>query len=227
MSLAFTFLSLCKLKENDNDTENESTPTLTRDISFPSLQGKIIGLYFSAHWCPPCRGFTPVLKKRYLELKEQNFPFEIIFISSDSSEAEGLEYFSEMPWKMLDYKNKSVKNELSKLFEVSGIPSLILLDETGQLISKNGRSIVLSPPEGWKTYEADQIEAQRVLDEKIASLPDSVTHSSHSHPLIKTQNPYGRGRQYGCDICQGSGSNWAYHCPECNYDAHPACVCDL
>ena len=26
---------------------------------------KFVGFYFSAHWCPPCRGFTPVLKDFY------------------------------------------------------------------------------------------------------------------------------------------------------------------
>ena len=31
-----------------------------------ALNGKkVVCIYFSAHWCPPCRAFTPVLKDFY------------------------------------------------------------------------------------------------------------------------------------------------------------------
>ena len=47
-----------------------------------------VGLYFSAHWCPPCRRFTPQLAEQYKKLaKELELPFEIVFVSSDRDEA--------------------------------------------------------------------------------------------------------------------------------------------
>jgi nucleoredoxin len=43
----------------------------------------VIGLYFSASWCGPCKAFTPKLAACYKALKERGAPFEIVFISSD------------------------------------------------------------------------------------------------------------------------------------------------
>ena len=36
---------------------------------------KLIGLYFSAHWCPPCRAFTPELVKFRDACVEKGYPF--------------------------------------------------------------------------------------------------------------------------------------------------------
>jgi len=58
----------------------------TKNIS-SLLEGRShVLLYFSAHWCPPCRGFTPVLAQAYNDATDKNC--EVIFLSSDGSESE-------------------------------------------------------------------------------------------------------------------------------------------
>lgn len=57
-------------------------------------------LYFSAHWCPPCRGFTPVLRDAYRNYVSglpagQSPRVQVVFVSSDRSEGQQLEYMRE------------------------------------------------------------------------------------------------------------------------------------
>merc|ERR1712113_6577 len=100
---------------------------------------KYIMLYFSAHWCPPCRGFTPQLAEAYSEHKDSG-SFEIIFISSDRDESSWQEYFQEMPWLALPFSDKDTKAKLSKKYEIRGIPSLVVLDAAGKLLTTSGRA---------------------------------------------------------------------------------------
>merc|ERR1712048_1032754 len=45
---------------------------------------KYIMVYFSAHWCPPCRGFTPNLVKEFNDfLSLGHKHVAIVFVSSD------------------------------------------------------------------------------------------------------------------------------------------------
>lgn len=109
--------------------------------SSEALAGKdYLGLYFSAHWCPPCRGFTPTLSERYTALQKAGKSFELVFVSSDRDEAAFAEYHKEMSFLALPFELREEKGVLSKHFKVQGIPSLVFLElSTGKLITDSAR----------------------------------------------------------------------------------------
>eukprot|EP00667_Euglena_gracilis_P028423 EG_transcript_36208 len=102
-----------------------------------------VGIYFSAHWCPPCRGFTPKLVDAYNVIKEQHPDFEIVFVTSDRDETAFKEYLSTMPWLALPFGDPTIPT-VKKMFNVTGIPLLVVVDGNGNLITKDGRNIVHS-----------------------------------------------------------------------------------
>jgi nucleoredoxin len=118
-----------------------------------AIAGKILGIYFSAHWCPPCRGFTPTLSKHYKAYKEKGLPFEIVFCTGDKDETSFESYYKEMvadggDWLAMPWSSSAQRTELNSLFEVSGIPCLVIVDENGCVINKNARGAVASDPTG-------------------------------------------------------------------------------
>ena len=104
---------------------------------------KIVGVYFSAHWCPPCRGFTPVLATVYEDMIEDHEDFEIIFVSSDRDEASFGDYYGGQPWKALPFPDREFKAQLAQKYGVRGIPMLVFLNERGEVITTEGRNIVM------------------------------------------------------------------------------------
>ena len=110
------------------------------------LGGKrFVGIYFSAHWCPPCRRFTPTLSEVYSMIHEENeSDLEIIFVSSDRDQGSFQEYYDSMTFCALPFEAREEKDALSKLYSVSGIPTLIILDENGNTVDKDGRNTVTS-----------------------------------------------------------------------------------
>ena len=53
---------------------------------------KVFVLYFSAHWCPPCRQFTPVLTEQFRQYLQTSSKVMVIFVSGDRNLQEQLEY---------------------------------------------------------------------------------------------------------------------------------------
>ena len=89
-----------------------------------------------------CRRFTPELAAVYAELAAAGRPFEVVFVSSDNDEASFAEYFAAMPWAALPFADRERKAALSSRFKVKGIPTLVLLDARGEIITTDGRSAV-------------------------------------------------------------------------------------
>ena len=115
-----------------------------KSVSSSELAGKVVGFYFSAHWCPPCRAFTPSL----VDFRDKNNDdFEVVFVSSDRSPDAQMSYMEEanMKWYTLEHRSQDA-NKLSQKFGIRGIPALIIVSPDGETITTNGRGEVSSNP---------------------------------------------------------------------------------
>lgn len=116
----------------------KSGKKLTNDV----LDGKrVVLVYFSAHWCPPCKAFTPLLATAYS--KHSANDVEVVFVSSDRDNASFESYYGEMPWAAIPYADRSLHAKLSSSFQVGGIPMLVVLGGVdGSVVTTNGRGDV-------------------------------------------------------------------------------------
>jgi nucleoredoxin len=95
-------------------------------------------LYFSAHWCPTCKKTTPRLVEMFEKERERHQNFEFVFISSDRSEDEMLQYMRgyRMPWPALKFGEKENAAILLK-HAGRGIPCVVVLDREGNEVASS------------------------------------------------------------------------------------------
>lgn len=100
-----------------------------------SLGGKeFVLLYASAHWCPPCRQYTPMLANWY---KLNRKHAEVVFLSCDHDAGGFKSYFASHPWMAVDYDDDA-RESLIAAIRVSGIPRLVVLSgKTGRILVDN------------------------------------------------------------------------------------------
>lgn len=97
---------------------------------------KLVGLYFSAGWCGPCRKFTPSLVEYYNKTVAAHPEFEIVFVSKDKTPADMEKYMRDMhmPWPALTFDKVAASPSLTK-YAGDGIPCLVVVDENGKVLS--------------------------------------------------------------------------------------------
>ena len=108
-------------------------------------QTKFIAFYYSAHWCPPCRLFTPGLVAAYKVIKAAHPEFELIYVSSDKTENEMKTYMREsnMTWPGLRFGLPQTVFPIARPAHESGIPNLVFMTAEGKELattfSKDGQ----------------------------------------------------------------------------------------
>ncbi|EFA04807.1 nucleoredoxin [Tribolium castaneum] len=156
-------------------TFSKEHPCTKPEFRYSDLPDAVRGFYFSANWCPPCRAFTPQLAEVYRLIRKKEPGFEIVFVSSDRS-AESFEAYVEgMPWLVVPWQQAGVRAELAQLYGIRGIPTLLLLDRNGHIITMDARTELAEDPMAqnfpWKP------RAVNILTERFAN-------KLHDYPAI-------------------------------------------
>lgn len=128
-------------RKGDLDTERTDILLKNKDV---------VGIYFSAGWCGPCRQFTPLLVDFYNEMNKKGKKFEIVFVSQDRSEEDFVNYYSKMPWLALPIENlHDHLQSLAYKFSLKGIPHFVILDgHDASVFTLDGRSKILNDKYG-------------------------------------------------------------------------------
>lgn len=108
-------------------------------VSLNQLKGKVVLIDFWATWCGPCIREIPNIKENYEKYHDAGF--EVLAVSTDE-DLKALAEFVEKeqpPWIVLADRHPKNKKSMSQKFEITGIPSFILVDREGKVCAVNCR----------------------------------------------------------------------------------------
>jgi thiol-disulfide isomerase/thioredoxin len=121
-----------------NSIEVVGTDLDGKPFDLTDLKGKVVLVDFWATWCGPCVAEMPNVMRLYKGYHEKGF--EVIGISLDE-EREKLDKFvakRKLPWRNLfetDPKLQGWSNPVARKYGISGIPTAILVDQEGKVVS--------------------------------------------------------------------------------------------
>jgi len=97
---------------------------------------------FWATWCQPCRAEVPNVLENYLKYHDKGF--DVIGISLDDKRSDAEEYVKQtnIPWPSLFHESSDAtgwQNPMAVKYGITGIPTAILVDQEGNVVSMQAR----------------------------------------------------------------------------------------
>ncbi|WP_101758240.1 TlpA disulfide reductase family protein [Oceanicoccus sp. KOV_DT_Chl] len=117
------------------------------NVRLSELRGQVVLINFWASWCGPCRQEMPELEALHQKYQRLGFTVLGVNVEENSTEADKIVADRGITFPVL----YDTKNEVSKLYKVSAMPSTIIVDRSG-----NQRTVHLGYKPGYEDkYEAD------------------------------------------------------------------------
>ena len=100
-----------------------------QDVSLAQYHGQVVMINFWASWCGPCRQEMPLLESIYKKYNKLGFTLLGVNVEPDSKAADDWLQATPVSFPILYDKESKV----SKLYEVAGMPSTVIIDRHGKL----------------------------------------------------------------------------------------------
>jgi len=99
------------------------------NIKLSELRGQVVLSNFWASWCGPCRQEMPLLDQMYQKSSPLGFTLLGVNVEQVSTDAERLLKDTPVTFPILF----DAQNEVSKLYDVTAMPSTVLVDRDGKV----------------------------------------------------------------------------------------------
>lgn len=98
-------------------------------VSLAQYKGQVVMINFWASWCGPCRQEMPLLESIYKKYNKMGFTLLGVNVEPNSQAANDWLKATPVSFPIL-YDTDS---KVSKLYDVAGMPSTVIIDRTGKL----------------------------------------------------------------------------------------------
>jgi thiol-disulfide isomerase/thioredoxin len=113
-------------------------------VTIAQYKGKVLMLDFWATWCGPCVGEIPNVLAVYKKYHTKGFDVVGISLDNDKSALTNFLKEKKIPYRQI-FNGKGWSDPIARQYGVRGIPFMLLIGKTGNIVAVDPRGDALEP----------------------------------------------------------------------------------